>query len=105
MAIAHVNYHYEPGGWWAESPEYPGYSAWGANLAEVRLLAHEGLKFYAEDADLVVIDPIVTTAQFTTTTVIEVEEPAVPSILGLIPLSRFNAGLSRSERVETLTGV
>jgi predicted RNase H-like HicB family nuclease len=56
MATAHVIYHYEPEGWWAESPEFPGYSAFGARLDEVRLLAFEGLRFFAEDDTLNVVD-------------------------------------------------
>lgn len=58
MATAHLRYHYEPEGWWAESIEFPDYSAFAASLDELRLLAHEGLRFFAEDDELEIIDPI-----------------------------------------------
>lgn len=58
MATAHLRYHYEPEGWWAESPEFPDYSAFGASLEEVRELAHDGLRFFTEDDELVILDPI-----------------------------------------------
>ena len=58
MATAHLRYRYEPEGWWAESPEYPGFSAFGASLDEVRLLADEGLRFFAEDDSLEIVEPI-----------------------------------------------
>ena len=38
-----VIYHREPEGWWAESPEVPGWSAAGATYEEVRALVDEGL--------------------------------------------------------------
>ena len=44
-----VCYHYEPEGWWAESPELPGFSAAGATFDEVRQQAHEGAAFFADE--------------------------------------------------------
>jgi predicted RNase H-like HicB family nuclease len=41
-----VQYRREPEGWWAESPELPGFSAAGEDFAEVRRLAREGLQFF-----------------------------------------------------------
>jgi predicted RNase H-like HicB family nuclease len=53
---AYVIYHHEPEGWWAESPQYPEYAAFGKEFAEVQLLALEGLRFAAEDPTLTVVD-------------------------------------------------
>lgn len=56
MPEAHVIYHFEQGdGWWAESPEYPTYAAFGQSRDEVTLLVREGLPFAADDPDLVII--------------------------------------------------
>lgn len=44
-----MHYHYEPEGWWAESPELPGFSAAGTTFAEVRQQAHEGAVFFADE--------------------------------------------------------
>lgn len=38
-----VNYHVEPEGWTAETPDRPSWTAFGETLAEVRALAEEGL--------------------------------------------------------------
>jgi predicted RNase H-like HicB family nuclease len=55
MATAHVTYHYEPEGWWVESAEYPGYTAFAASRDEATALAREGLPFFARDEDLIVL--------------------------------------------------
>lgn len=79
MAIAHLTYEYSPEGWWAESPEFPGYSAFGASLVEVRLLAHEGLPFFADDGALTVIDPFTTLGRVSTfTATVYEDEPVAP---------------------------
>jgi len=44
-----VEYHCEPEGWWAESPDLPGFSAAGATFEEVREQAHAGAEFYLEE--------------------------------------------------------
>ncbi len=44
-----MHYHYEPEGWWAESPEVPGFSAAGATFEEVREQAREGAVFFADE--------------------------------------------------------
>ena len=44
-----VAYHHEPDGWWAESPDVPGWTAVGESFVEVRELAHEGLSFFLEE--------------------------------------------------------
>jgi len=49
MRTARVIYHHEAGGWWAESPDVPGWSAAGGNFREVRGLADEGVEFFAEE--------------------------------------------------------
>jgi predicted RNase H-like HicB family nuclease len=55
MAIAHVTYNYEPGSWWIESEEYPGYTAFAASRAEATQLAREGLRFFADDPELEIV--------------------------------------------------
>jgi predicted RNase H-like HicB family nuclease len=40
-----LRYHHESEGWWADSPDVPGFSAAGRTLAEVRSLAIEGVEF------------------------------------------------------------
>jgi predicted RNase H-like HicB family nuclease len=40
-----VIYHQEPEGWWAESPDVPGWSAAGMTYEEVRALAQDGIPF------------------------------------------------------------
>jgi predicted RNase H-like HicB family nuclease len=53
MKPAQLIYHDEPDGWWAASPDLPGYSAAGASFDEVRALAREGAPWFAEeDLDL-----------------------------------------------------
>jgi predicted RNase H-like HicB family nuclease len=49
MRRARVVYHREKDGWWAESPEVPGWTAAGDSFEEVHNLAHEGLPFFAEE--------------------------------------------------------
>ncbi len=44
-----MEYHCEPEGWWAESPDLPGFSAAGATFEEVREQAHAGAEFYLEE--------------------------------------------------------
>jgi predicted RNase H-like HicB family nuclease len=43
-----MEYHHEPGGWWADSDDLPGFTAAGASFDEVRELAHSGAEFYLE---------------------------------------------------------
>jgi predicted RNase H-like HicB family nuclease len=43
-----MHYHFEPEGWWAESPQLPGFSAAGITFDEVRDQAHEGAEFLAD---------------------------------------------------------
>jgi predicted RNase H-like HicB family nuclease len=44
-----VAYHHESDGWWAESPDVPGWTAAGESFDEVRDLAREGLAFFLEE--------------------------------------------------------
>lgn len=44
-----IDYHEEDGQWWADSPDVPGYSAWGGSLEEVRALVREGLAFATDN--------------------------------------------------------
>ncbi|HEY4280126.1 MAG TPA: type II toxin-antitoxin system HicB family antitoxin [Conexibacter sp.] len=53
MKTAQLIYHDEPEGWWAASPDLPGYSAAGSSFDEVRALTREGAAWFAEeDLDL-----------------------------------------------------
>jgi len=47
-----VDYHREPEGWWADSPDVPGFVAAGNNLHEVRELVREGIPYYLENQAL-----------------------------------------------------
>jgi len=49
MRTAQLIYHSEPEGWWAASPDLPGYSAAGESFEEVRGLAREGAPWFAEE--------------------------------------------------------
>jgi predicted RNase H-like HicB family nuclease len=53
MRTVRVIYHDDPDGWWAISPEVPGYTAFGETYAEVRDKMVEGLPWYAEEDDLI----------------------------------------------------
>jgi predicted RNase H-like HicB family nuclease len=55
MNEARVIYHREPEGWWAESPDLPGYSAWGEELHEVIDLVKEGVPLFLEDESVVML--------------------------------------------------
>lgn len=50
MRTVQVLYRAEPDGWWAESRDFPGYTAVGSNYGEVRQLVHEGLPDFAGEA-------------------------------------------------------
>jgi predicted RNase H-like HicB family nuclease len=43
METVRVIYHREPEGWWAESPDVPGWSAAGETYDDVRALVDEGV--------------------------------------------------------------
>ncbi len=45
MEAVRVIYHEESTGWWAESPDIPGWSAAAEGEAEVERLAAEGVRF------------------------------------------------------------
>jgi predicted RNase H-like HicB family nuclease len=54
MREVRVLYRSEPEGWWAESPDVPGYTAVGRDYGEVRHLTHEGLPdFVGEPLEIV----------------------------------------------------
>lgn len=48
MRTAQFIYRSEGDGWWAMSPDLPGYSAVGTTFDEVRRLAADGAPWYAE---------------------------------------------------------
>jgi len=56
VTTVRVNYHHEPEGWWAESPDLEGFVATGATLHEVRQLTHEGLPLYLDTTDIELIE-------------------------------------------------
>jgi predicted RNase H-like HicB family nuclease len=50
MTMVHVSYRYEDEGWWAESPDVPGWTAAGESFREVREMARAGIiEFLGED--------------------------------------------------------
>ena len=49
MRKVQVVYRRSEDGWWAESPDVPGWTAVGDSFEEVRDLAQEGLPFFAEE--------------------------------------------------------
>lgn len=50
MRTVRVLYRAEPEGWWAESPDVPGYTAVGRDYGEVRDMAREGLPDFTGEA-------------------------------------------------------
>lgn len=56
MDAVRVEYHREPEGWWADSPDVQGFVATGFDLHEVRLLVREGLPFYLEQESVEVYE-------------------------------------------------
>jgi len=50
MDAIRIIYHHEPPyGWWAESPDLPGWSAAGATFEATRALAEEGVAVVSPD--------------------------------------------------------
>ena len=49
MQEIRVWYHWEPEGWWAESPDLPGFSATGHTFQDVRDQTRSALSFFCED--------------------------------------------------------
>ena len=49
MRSVRVIYHDDPDGWWAESPEVPGYTGFGDSYEHVRDQMREGLPWFAEE--------------------------------------------------------
>jgi len=45
MKPVRVNYHYEEGGWWAESPDIKGWLAVADTWEEIVKLVEEGIPF------------------------------------------------------------
>jgi predicted RNase H-like HicB family nuclease len=52
MRTVRVQYHREPKGWWAESPDLEGFVASGSTVDEVRHLVHEDVPFYLQEDDV-----------------------------------------------------
>jgi predicted RNase H-like HicB family nuclease len=46
-----VLYHRESDGWWAESPDAPGFTAVAPTMEELEKRVEEGLRFHFEHAD------------------------------------------------------
>jgi predicted RNase H-like HicB family nuclease len=55
MSEVRIRYHHEPEGWWADSPDLPGFSAAGETFDEVREMALEGVSF-ATDAEPEIVE-------------------------------------------------
>jgi predicted RNase H-like HicB family nuclease len=53
-----VIYRQEPDGWWAESPDVPGYFAVGVTRFEVEDLVSEGLPLFVGEEIVIVERPI-----------------------------------------------
>ena len=47
-----IQYHHESEGWWAESPDAPGFTAAAPTFNEVREQARAGVSFHLERDDL-----------------------------------------------------
>lgn len=56
MIQVFVIYHFEPEGWWAESPDVTGYTAAAHSLTELRELVLDGLRFYLRCEDVVMVE-------------------------------------------------
>jgi predicted RNase H-like HicB family nuclease len=54
-----MRYHHEPEGWWADSPDVAGFTAVGADIAEVRTLVKEGIRFHLETDDVEIYEDVV----------------------------------------------
>ncbi|HEY3945733.1 MAG TPA: hypothetical protein VGL78_10935 [Solirubrobacteraceae bacterium] len=54
MRSVRAIYHSDPGGWWADSPDVPGWSATADGVDELRELVEEGVRFALDDADVLV---------------------------------------------------
>ncbi len=70
MRTVRVIYEYHPEGWVAESPDEPGWTAFGDSYHEVRELAHEGIPFFVEEeVSIVEIGIRFKTSEFPTSTI------------------------------------
>jgi predicted RNase H-like HicB family nuclease len=54
MIFVHVIYHHEADGWWADSPEGPGWTATADSVDKLRALAEDGVRFALDDVSLVI---------------------------------------------------
>jgi len=52
MKTIRVRYHFEPEGWWADSPDLDGFTAAGADLTEVRAMVKEGVPIFLDGEDV-----------------------------------------------------
>jgi predicted RNase H-like HicB family nuclease len=92
-----MEYHWEPEGWWAESPDLPGFSAAGQTFTEVQAQAHEGAQFFA-DQELVIEDTIPVNLEG------ERNTASTSGLTGRLSVSSsaFGAGLLKVVRVSVL---
>ncbi len=49
MTEIRIHYHREAEGWWADSPDLPGFSAAGDSFTEVREMAIQGVEFATDE--------------------------------------------------------
>lgn len=54
MQVVPVLYHQESSGWWADSPQVPGWSATASTLDELRQLIEDGVRFALESDEVIV---------------------------------------------------
>ncbi len=63
MTGVRIRYHNEPEGWWADSPDLPGFSAAGETFTEVRDMAIRGVEFATDEPDGTVEEGVATPDQ------------------------------------------
>lgn len=58
-----IRYRHEPEGWWADSPDLPGFSAAGDTFSEVRDMAIRGVEFATDEPVAIVEEGVATPEQ------------------------------------------
>jgi len=68
-----IQYHWEPEGWWADSPDLPGFTAVGDTYEEIRVLVMEGVAEVTEEPFIVVEEGVWAVVELTKGTPDEVK--------------------------------
>ena len=63
MNEVRIRYHHEPEGWWADSPDLPGFSAAAETFSEVRDMATRGVEFATDEPVGIVEEGVATPDQ------------------------------------------